>query len=124
MKFQDLLAYRKSFSLAMQIHEIAKSFPKDERFALTSQIVRSSRAVSAAIAESYGKRKYPKHFISKLTDGDSENFETKSWLEFAEACGYIEKKEFKNLINKSEEIGRLLNYMIYNPEKFGVKSFG
>lgn len=122
MKFQELLAYKKSFSLAMQIREIAKGFPSSERYALTSQITRSSRAVSAAIAESYGKRKYPKHFISKLTDSDSENFETQSWLQFGEACGYIEKWEFEQLINKSEEIGRLLNYMINNPEKFGAKS--
>jgi len=106
----------------MQIREIAKGFPNRERYALTSQITRSSRALSAAIAESYGKRKYPKHFISKLTDSDSENFETQSWLQFGEACGYIEKREFEQLINKSEEIGRLLNYMINNPEKFGAKS--
>lgn len=76
MRFLDLIAYRKSFSLAMEILEISKSFPKEERFSLTDQIRRSSRAVSAAIAESYGKRRYPKHFASKLTDSDSENLET------------------------------------------------
>lgn len=121
MKFQDLIAYRKSFSLAMEILEISKGFPKEEKYSLTDQIRRSSRAVSAAIAESYGKRKYPKHFVSKLSDSDSENLETQSWLEFAEASGYIEKTEFDKLINESIEIGKLLNYMMNHPEKFGVK---
>ncbi|HET8803391.1 MAG TPA: four helix bundle protein [Aequorivita sp.] len=121
MKFQDLIAYRKLFSLAMEILEISKGFPKEEKYSLTDQIRRSSRAVSAAIAESYGKRKYPKHFVSKLTDSDSENLETQSWLEFAEASGYIEKTEFDKLINESIEVGKLLNYMMNHPEKFGVK---
>lgn len=121
MKFQDLIAYRKSFSLAMEILEISKGFPKEEKYSLTDQIRRSSRAVSAAIAESYGKRKYPKHFVSKLSYSDSENLETQSWLEFAEASGYIEKTEFDKLINESIEIGKLLNYMMNHPEKFGVK---
>ncbi|MBK5212871.1 MAG: four helix bundle protein [Flavobacteriaceae bacterium] len=122
MKFQDLIAYKKSFSLAMEILEISKGFPKEEKYSLTDQIRRSSRAVSAAIAESYGKRKYPKHFVSKLTDSDSENLETQSWLEFAEASGYIEKTEFDKLINESIEVGKLLNYMMNHPEKFGVKT--
>ena len=122
MKFQDLIAYKKSFSLAMEILEISKGFPKEEKYSLTDQIRRSSRAVSAAIAESYGKRKYPKHFVSKLSDSDSENLETQSWLEFAEASGYIEKTEFDKLINESIEVGKLLNYMMNHPEKFGVKT--
>ncbi len=120
MKFQDLFAYKKSFELAMQIYEISKAFPKEEKYSLTDQVRRSSRAVTAAISESYGKRKYPKHFVSKLTDSDSENLETQSWIAFAEACGYISKKEKLELINKSEEVGKLLNFMMNNPEKFGV----
>ncbi len=88
MNFQDLLAYRKSFDLAMKIFEISKSFPKEETYSLTDQVRRSSRSVSINIAEAYRKRSYPKHFISKLTDGDSENSETQGWLEFAYACKY------------------------------------
>lgn len=122
MRFQDLIAYQKSFTLAMQVFEISKTFPKEEKFSLTDQVRRSSRAVSAAIAESYGKRKYPKHFVSKLTDSDSENLETQSWLEFAQASGYIDKTEFDKLINESYEVGKLLSYMINHPEKFGVKT--
>ena len=76
MGFKTLLAYKKGFDLAMKIFILSKSFPKDERFALTSQIIRSSRAVYQAIAEAYRKRQYVKHYKSKLSDADSENSET------------------------------------------------
>ena len=76
MRFQDLLAYKKSFELAMEIFKISKKFPSEEKYSLTDQIRRSSRSVSANTAESTRKRKYEKHFISKLTDSDSENAET------------------------------------------------
>ncbi len=120
MKFQDLLAYKKSFNLAMQIFEVSKSFPKEETYSLIDQIRRSSRSVTVNISESYRKRKYPKHFVSKLTDSDAENSETQTWLEFSLACKYINEEIFKELINKSEEVGKLINYMILHPEKFGV----
>ena len=94
MQFQDLLAYKKSFTLAMKIFNISKSFPKEEKYSLTDQIRRSSRSVSANIAEAYRKRKYPKNFISKLTDSDAENSETQTWLEFALECKYIEQVSF------------------------------
>ena len=120
MKFQDLLAYKKSFDLAMQIFEISKGFPKEETYSLIDQIRRSSRSVTVNISESYRKRKYPKHFVSKLTDSDAENSETQTWLEFSLACKYINEEIFKELTNKSEEVGKLINYMILHPEKFGV----
>ena len=119
MKFQDLLAYKKSFVLAMEIFKLSKSFPKEETYSLTDQIRRSSRSVCANMAEAYRKRLYPKHFLSKLTDCDAENSETQTWLEFAMACNYIDKEEFDKLANKSIEVGKLINYMILNPEKFG-----
>ena len=120
MSFKTLLAYQKSFDLAMMVFQISKSFPAEERFVLTSQIVRSSRGVCSAIAEAYRKRSYEKHFRSKLTDADSENSETQLWLDFALACNYISKEEQKDLQHRSEEVGKLLNYMINNPGKFGV----
>ena len=89
MRFQDLLAYKKGFDLAMKILNVSKSFPKEETYSLTDQIRRSSRSVCANMAEAYRKRLYPKHFISKLTDCDAENSETQTWLEFALACEYI-----------------------------------
>lgn len=119
MDFKELLAYKKSFQLAMEIFEISKSFPSEEKYSLTDQIRRSSRSVSANISESYRKRRYVNHFISKLTDSDAENSETNVWLEFSLQCNYINKDTYDNLNNKSLEIGKLINYMINNPNKFG-----
>ena len=121
MTFQELLAYQKSFALAMKIFRISKSFPKEETYSLTDQIRRSSRSVSANIAEAYRKRDYPKHFHSKLTDSYAENSETQVWLEYSLACDYISKEIFNELLNDSNEVGKLINYMILNPKKFGVK---
>ncbi|MCF6294671.1 MAG: four helix bundle protein [Flavobacteriaceae bacterium] len=120
MDFKKLLAYQKSFDLAMSIFEISKSFPKEETYSLTDQIRRSSRSVSANIAESYRKRRYPKHFISKLTDADGENSETSTWLDYALACNYIKKEDYIKCENKGKEIGKLINFMINNPDKFGA----
>ena len=121
MDFKKLIAYQKSFDLAMSIFEVSKSFPKEETYSLTDQIRRSSRSVPANIAELYRKRKYPKHFISKLTDADGENSETNTWLDFALACNYINKDEYIKFVSETTEIGKLINYMINNPGKFGVK---
>lgn len=97
------------------------NFPKEEKYALTDQIRRSSRSVCASIAESYRKRKYPAHFISKLSDADMENSETHGWLDFAFACEYLEKSTFDRMLSEEMEIGKLLNFMMLNPEKFGSK---
>lgn len=120
MRFQDLIAYKKSFSLAMKIFEISKTFPQEEKYSLIDQIRRSSRSVPANIAEAYRKRVYPRHFHSKLTDSDAENSETQVWLEFCLKCKYISEETHNELIADSDEIGKLLNYMILNPLKFGV----
>lgn len=121
MDFKELLAYQKAFSLAMEIKNIPDSFPKEEKFALTDQVRRSSRSVCANLAEAYRKRRYVNHFISKLTDCDGENSETSVWLDFALECDYLSKKQHLDLKIKSEEIGKLINYMILNPTKFGCK---
>lgn len=121
MSFKTLLAYQKGFDLAMEIFHLTKEFPKTETYSLSSQIVRSSRAVCAAISEGYRKRQYEKHFVSKLSDADSENSETQLWLEFALACEYISQEKKIVLENKSLEIGKFINYMMSNPNKFGVK---
>ncbi len=123
MKVQDLLAYQKSFEVAMRIFELSKEFPREEIYSLTDQIRRSSRSVTANLAEAYRKRRYPKHFVSKLTDCDAENGETQTWLEYAFACEYITEKEFKILNENCEEVAKLLNYMILNPQKFGSKEY-
>ncbi len=118
MRFQDLLAYKKSFELAMDIFPISIKFPPEEKYSLTDQIRRSSRSVSANIAEATRKRRYEKHFISKLTDSDAENAETQVWLEYSYACNYINSIQFETLTAKSQEVGKLLNYMMNNPDKF------
>lgn len=119
MAYKELLAYKKSFELAMEIFEISKKFPKEETYSLLDQIRRSSRSVTANIAEAYRKRRYVNHFISKLTDSDAENSETNTWLEFSLNCKYINQELYDRLNSKSIEIGRLINYMINNPNKFG-----
>ncbi|MBK7036505.1 MAG: four helix bundle protein [Chitinophagales bacterium] len=116
--FKDLYAYKKGFELSMEIFEITKKFPPEEKYALTDQIRRSSRSICANIAEAFRKRRYPNHFISKLTDSDAENSETQVWLEFAFNCKYINENTFNELTQKSIEIGKLLSAMIKNPNNY------
>ncbi|GAB3932590.1 four helix bundle protein [Mucilaginibacter myungsuensis] len=116
--FRELTAYRKAFSLSMEIFELTKNFPKEETYSLIDQIRRSSRSVFSSIAEAYKKRRYPNHFISKLTDSDMENGETQAWLDASLACCYISREQYDDLNKKSEEVSYLLIYMINNPEKF------
>lgn len=118
MGFKSLLAYKKGFELAMEIYRLSRNFPKSEVYGLTSQIVRSSRSVCSNISEGYRKRQYEKHFKSKMSDADSENAETQLWLEFALACEYISEETKNELENKSKEVGKLINYMMNNPDKF------
>lgn len=120
--FRKLTAYKKAFDLAMEIFEITKRFPPEEKYELTDQIRRSSRAVCRAIGEGYRKRQYPKHFSSKMSDSDMENTETQVSLDFAFQCQYISNGEYDSLIEKSEEVGRLLNHMVENPEKYKPRS--
>ncbi len=119
MDFRELLAYKMGFQLSMEIFQLSKSFPIEEKYSLTDQIRRSSRSVCANIAEAYRKRRYPAHFVSKLTDSDGENSETNVWLEFAYECNYISKEVFLDLSGKTQEVGKLINFMINNPDKFG-----
>ena len=118
--YKDLILYQKSFVLAMEIFRLTKSFPKEETYSLTDQIRRSSRSVNICTIEAYRKRVYPNHFVSKLTDADMENSETQGWLEFAKACSYLDIETFDKLKTQSEEIGKLIQYMINNPGKFGA----
>jgi len=116
--FRDLIVYQKSRALAKEIKTLTGSFPKDERFSLTDQVRRSSRAVGANIAESWAKRRYEKHFISKLTDSDGEQMETQHWIGTALDCDYIDQKSHDQLISKCLEIGRMLNGMMDKADMF------
>ena len=114
----NLKVYQKSFRLAMRIFEESKHFPKEEKYSLTDQICRSSRSVCANLAEAYRKRKYPAHFLSKLSDADMENTETQVWLEFSKSCQYCSLEVYDILWNESQEIGRMIDFMMTHPEKF------
>ncbi len=105
---KDLIVYQKSYALAMQVFELSKSFPPDEKFALTSQIRRSSRSICLNLREAWAKRRYEAHFVSKLTDSDGENSETDSSLDFAKDCGYITPEIHRQLTNDCSEIGKML----------------
>ena len=120
--FRDLFAYKKSFEHAMSIFNLSKQFPKEEVYSLTDQIRRSSRSVCANLAEAHRKRSYPKHYYSKLTDCLGENSETVVWLDFALNCEYINQSDYNNLVEQNNEIGKLITYMMNNPDKFGVNT--
>jgi four helix bundle protein len=116
--YRDLIVYKKAFALAMNVFRMTKGFPKEERYALIDQIRRSSRAVCSCIAEAYRKRQYQPYFASKVSDADGENSETIVWLEFSEGCEYVTTEKRKELEDLGDEVGRMLNSMIQNPEKF------
>ncbi len=116
--YHKLMAYKLSFSLAMKIFETTKKFPTEERYGLVNQIRRSSRSVCVNIVEAYRRRRYSNYFISRLNDAESENAETQVWLEFAYSCNYISKDSFFELTELNSQVGKLLNYMINNPQKF------
>lgn len=116
--FNDLIVYQKAFQLSLDIYDVSKQFPSEEKYSLTSQIRRSSRSVCANIAEGYRKRQYPAHFLAKLSDADMENTETNVWLDFSLACNFIDSETFNTLKQKNTEIGRLLGSMIKYPEKY------
>lgn len=106
--FQDLLVYQKARELQHEVFVISRMFPDDEKFSLVDQIRRSSRSIGANIAEAWGKRRYEGHFVSKLSDSDSEQYETQHWIETAIECGYLDLQRGTLLIERCKEIGRLL----------------
>lgn len=116
--FRDLIVYQKAFTLAMDIKNMTESFPPEEKYSLTDQIRRSSRSVCVNLVEGYRKRRYPAHFISKLSDSDMENSETQVWIDFALACNYIKEPVAADFRQRSEEVGRMLEHMQEHPEKF------
>ena len=116
--FKDLIVYQKAYKLAMEIFEISKSFPKEEKFSLTDQIRRSSCSVISCIAESWAKRRYVKSFINKLTDSLGEEYETEVWLDYSRDCTYITIQKHAELLNGYDEVRRMLISMISSPGKW------
>ena len=120
---KDLNVYKSGYELAMRVFELSKRFPPEERFALTSQIRRSSRSVCLNLREAWAKRRYEAHFINKLTDCDGENSETDSSLDFARDCLYITSEQHRELTSLGSEVGRMLGTMIKNPTGFLTSDF-
>jgi four helix bundle protein len=119
---KELEVYQTSYQLAMRIFNVSKNFPAEERYALTSQIRRSSRSVAMNLREAWAKRRYEAHFLSKLTDCDGENSETDTSLDFALDCEYITNAEHQELTEANHSVGRMLGAMISHPEPFLIKS--
>jgi four helix bundle protein len=115
---EELRVYRLAYSLAMHIFEISKRFPPEERYALTSQIRRSSRSTALNLREAWAKRRYESHFVSKLTDCDGENSETDSSLDFARDCGYLTAQQHHDLKSDCAQIGSMIGAMLRNPSPF------
>lgn len=115
---RHLKVYRLAYALAMEIYQVSKKFPNEERYSLTDQIRRSSRSVAANVAEAWRKRRYPAAFVNRLVEADGEATETQVWLDFALGCGYVIRDDHARLMKRCEEIGRMLGGMLSYPERF------
>src|ERR1043165_4761582 len=110
--FRDLIVYQKARGVAKRVFEVTKRLPKEEMYSLTDQVRRSSRSVGAQITEAWARRRYEKHFISKLTDSDGEQQETQHWIETAHDCSYISSDLANTMLQQYASIGRMLNSMM------------
>jgi four helix bundle protein len=120
--YKDVYVYRNAMDAAMEIFEITKGFPKEEKYSLVDQIRRSSRSVCSNIAEAWRKRRYQAAFISKLSDAETEACETQVWLEFAWRCKYLREDEMKKTDGAYDHIIAQLVTMVDNPKKWLIRS--
>ena len=118
LHFRDLEVYRRARSLAGEIHRLSEQFPPEERYALTDQVRRAARSVGAQLAEAWARRRYPKHFVSKLADADGEQLETQHWLITAGDCGYLPVTDMQRLLDGYAELGRRLGAMTRKADAF------
>ncbi len=118
---RNLEVYKLAFATAMEIYDISKEFPREEKYSLTDQVRRSSRSICSCMAEAWRKRKYIKVFTSKLTDAAQEAAETQTWLEFALACEYITNDVFQQLDDKYEHVFAMLANMEKKADSFCMK---
>jgi four helix bundle protein len=116
--FRDLHVYQKARKVSQEIFLLTKKFPKEETYSLTDQIRRSSRSIDAQVAEAWGKRRYQKHFVSKLSDAGAEQLETQHWCDVASDCGDISSDQHAQLNEALSEIGRMLSSMIAKASQF------
>jgi four helix bundle protein len=118
--FRELRVYQAAFDAAMRIFELSKRFPAAQRYSMVDQMRRSSRSVCANIGEAWRKRRYEAHFVSKLSDAESEAEETRVWLEFALRCGYLEQNDFDQLDDAYDKILGQLVRMLAAPDKWSI----
>jgi four helix bundle protein len=116
--FRDLKVYQAARETALRIFVATKSFPREERYALTDQIRRSSRAVKAMIAEAWARRRYKAAFINKIDEALGEANETQSWLDDARDNEYLSKEDFKEFDDRYQAIGGMLSRMIDRADDF------
>ena len=116
--FEDLEVYKFQRELSKKIFAVSRTFPKEEMYSLTDQIRRSSRSIGANISEAWGKRRYEKHFVSKLTDADAEQLETQHWLLVALDCEYLSSETAETLKSDCLAINRMLNSMMLKASQF------
>ena len=117
---KDLRVYALSFEAGMEVYEITKLFPKEEMYSLTDQIRRSSRSVSGNIGEAFRKRRYPKSFVSKLSDSEGEACETQIWLDYALACKYVDAERYQKVFDKYDHILAMIVTMISKPDSWSI----
>ncbi len=114
-----MIVYQKAYKLSMEVFNVTRTFPKEEKYSLTDQIRRSSRSVCANLSEAWAKRLYPKAFVNKLTDSLGEEFETETWLCYSKDCKkYMEEETYNELMSRYAEVRKMLISMINNPDKF------
>jgi four helix bundle protein len=116
--FRELNVYKKAKEVSRAVFALSKEFPREENYSLTDQIRRASRSVGAQIAEAWAKRRYERHFVSKLSDADAEQMETQHWLGEACDCHYLDEKRAEHLLRELEQIGRMLNSMMEKSHLF------
>ena len=118
LNFTELEVYQKCRELARELFQVTKAFPREETYALTAQLRRASRSIGAQIAEAWAKKRYPRHFVSKLTDADAEQLEAQHWIGMAMDCGYLSSEEAEPLIGQLAVVGRMVNSMMEKARLF------
>src|SRR5262245_54139868 len=113
-KHTDLEVFRRAFDVAMELFDLSKSFPREERYSLTDQMRRSSRSVSTNIAEAWRKRRYEAAFAAKLNDAEAEAAETQTWIQFCVECKYLKRDVAVALYTEYDEILSMQVAMIRN----------
>ena len=119
--YRELNVYQNAMNAAMEVYELTKSFPVEERYSMIDQMRRSSRSVCANIAESWRKRRYRAAFVAKLNDAESEACETQVWIEFAHKCGFIDESISNRIDDTYERIISQLVKMIEDADRWLIK---